>query len=70
MTGHNDIFNQRVRSFVVTVIDDVVRRSLAKVHMKEAGVPTAAQMSILADPKALEQRMESILQQMPPDSGA
>ena len=29
MTDHNDIFNQKVRSFVFTVIDDVVRRALA-----------------------------------------
>ncbi len=28
MTGHNDIFNPKVRSFVFTVIDDVVRSAL------------------------------------------
>lgn len=32
MTGHNDIFNQQVRSFVFTVIDDVVR--LARLESK------------------------------------
>lgn len=30
MTEHNDIFNPQVRSFVFTVIDDVVRRALGE----------------------------------------
>lgn len=30
MTGHNDIFNPEVRSFVFTVIDDVVHRALSE----------------------------------------
>lgn len=65
MSGHNDIFNQRVRSFVITVIDDVVRRGLgARVDVK-SGEAVAAQASILRRPKSLQRRMEEILQGMP-----
>lgn len=68
MQGHNDIFNPRVRSFVVTVIDDVVRRNLARVSARELGRPYVAAPSILADPAALEARMETIIHAMPPAS--
>ena len=57
MTGHNDIFNQQVRSFVFTVIDDVVRRALRagdKV-MKETDEP-----SLISSPERFTERMNRL----------
>ena len=67
MEGHNDIFNQRVRAFVVTIIDDVVRRALARVDAKAVERPLVAPPALLEDSKAFEQRMEQILRYMPDD---
>jgi hypothetical protein len=65
MNGHNDIFNQRVRAFVVTIIDDVVRRALARFDAKAVERPVVAPPALLEDSKAFERRMEQILQNMP-----
>ena len=69
MEGHNDIFNQRVRAFVVTIIDDVVRRALVGVDAKAVERPLVAPPTLLEDSKAFEQRMEQILRGMPKESG-
>jgi hypothetical protein len=65
MDGHNDIFNKRVRAFVVTLIDDVVRRGLARVRARSDGRPMVAPPSLLGDPKAFERRMQEVLRGMP-----
>lgn len=62
MADHNDIFNQQVRSFVFTVIDDVVRRSLRET--KPAGAPKALAVPVepplIADPGRFTSRMNQI----------
>ncbi|HRP76853.1 MAG TPA: hypothetical protein PKZ27_14725 [Rhodocyclaceae bacterium] len=62
MADHNDIFNQQVRSFVFTVIDDVVRRSLRET--KPADAPKALAVPVepplIADPGRFTARMNQI----------
>lgn len=62
MADHNDIFNQQVRSFVFTVIDDVVRRSLRET--KPADAPKALAVPVepplIADPGRFTSRMNQI----------
>ena len=62
MADHNDIFNQQVRSFVFTVIDDVVRRSLRET--KPADAPKALAVPVepplIADPGRSTARMNQI----------
>ena len=61
MTDHNDIFNQKVRSFVFTVIDDVVRRALA------GGVKAArgeGEPPLIASPERFAARMNALWSQM------
>jgi hypothetical protein len=70
MTGHNDIFNSKVRSFVFTVIDDVIRRNLARVRSKQKGEFAVSPMvSILEQRDVFEKRMEGIYRKMPPHPG-
>ena len=70
MKGHNDIFNRRVRAFVVTIIDDMVRRSLAGFGARRDGQPMAAPRSLLGDSQAFERRLEQILRAMPDEPGS
>ena len=65
MKDHNDIFNPRVRSFVVAVIDDVVARNIARIRAKRALGPVAPTPSLLNDPKNFERRLRVLLDQMP-----
>jgi hypothetical protein len=61
MTDHNDIFNQKVRSFVFTVIDDVVRRALV------GGVKAArgeGEPPLIASPDRFAARMNALWGQM------
>lgn len=62
MADHNGIFNQQVRSFVFTVIDDVVRRSLRET--KPADAPKALAVPVepplIADPGRFTARMNQI----------
>jgi hypothetical protein len=68
MSGHNDIFNPRVRSFVFTLIDDVVRRKLAQATLRTKGAPEVSpRISILDDPEALEERLQTIYRKMTGD---
>lgn len=64
VTGHNDIFNDRVGAFVVAVIDDVVLRSLARVRAAKRKEPEVLPESILNNPERLQQRMQTLLLQM------
>ncbi len=67
MKGHNDIFNQRVRAFVLTIVDDVVRRSLTNISpaSSKADVTAVPEPSILGNPKEFEKRLQFILREMP-----
>jgi len=65
MTGHNDVFNAKVRSFVFTVVDDVVRRTLKD----DKRIPTADQPPIIADRARFTTRMKDIWRKMPADVG-
>ena len=65
MTGHNDIFNARVRAFLVTVIDDVVRRGLQRFAAKRDGREVAPARSILLDDDAFARRIEQLVRRMP-----
>ncbi len=61
MTDHNDIFNQKVRSFVFTVIDDVVRRSLRETDKAALAV---AEPPLIASPERFAARMNTLWSQM------
>jgi hypothetical protein len=57
MTGHNDIFNPEVRAFLVTIIDDIVRRSLrGRDSGFAAGKREAAETPLLSRPQELNRR--------------
>ena len=62
MADHNDIFNQQVRSFVFTVIDDVVRRSLRETKPADAAKALAVPVEppLIADPGRFTARMNQI----------
>jgi len=62
MADHNDIFNQQVRSFVFTVIDDVVRRSLRETKPADAAkaLPVPVEPPLIADPGRFTARMNQI----------
>lgn len=65
MAGHNDIFNPRVRGFVFTVIDDVVRRKLTRAILRERGaLEVSPQVPILGKPDLFEKRLQRIHQKM------
>lgn len=63
MTGHNDIFNQQVRSFVFTVIDDVVGRALRESEI-DKGIVAIDQRPLIADPSRFADRMNQIWKTM------
>ena len=63
MDGHNDIFNGRVRGFVVAVIDDIVAYNLARTRAKREGVRFEPPVSILRQPDRLQQRLRELVQQ-------
>ena len=62
MADHNDIFNQQVRSFVFTVIDDVVRRSLRETKPADAAKALAVPVEppLIADPGRFTARISQI----------
>ena len=62
MTGHNDIFNERVNAFVVTVIDDVVSRTLSPRLRDEKAPGPRYRTSILNQPSRLEARVQEMLE--------
>ena len=70
MADHNDIFNQQVRSFVFTVIDDVVRRSLRETKPADAAKAFAApgEPPLIADPGRFTARMNEIWNVVGPKS--
>lgn len=65
ITEHNDVFNAKVRSFVFTVVDDVVRRTL----QDDKKIAAADQPPIIADPARFTARMKEIWTKMPADAG-
>ncbi len=62
MTGHNDIFNPRVNAFLVTVIDDVVSRTLTPRLRDEKAPGPSFRTSILNQPAKLEARVQEMLE--------
>lgn len=56
ITEHNDIFNPKVRAFLVTVIDDVVREKLTRAKGRR-DAELSPRSSILSRPNELVQRM-------------
>lgn len=65
MAGHNDIFNPRVRSFVITVVEDVVARNLARLRIKKGLLPVTPRRSVLSHPADLEERLNTLMERMP-----
>ena len=61
MTEHNDIFNPQVRSFVFTVIDDVVRRALGETPKAARAVD---EPPLIASPERFTDRMNAIWKRM------
>ncbi len=61
MTEHNDIFNPQVRSFVFTVIDDVVRRALGETPKAARAVD---EPPLIASPERFTDRMNAIWSRM------
>lgn len=57
MTGHNDIFNDKVRSFIVTLVDKVVARNFARMQGEPKAVPA---LSLSSSPAAIEQFQDSV----------
>lgn len=57
MTEHNDIFNPQVRSFVFTVIDDVVRRALREGGTEDRVVD---EPPLIASPERFTERMNEL----------
>ena len=61
MTEHNDIFNPQVRSFVFTVIDDVVSRALRETPKAARAVD---EPPLIASPERFTDRMNAIRSRM------
>lgn len=62
MSDHNDIFNQQVRSFVFTVIDDVVRR--ARREGDKALARGLDEQPLIASPARFTDRMNALWSRM------
>jgi hypothetical protein len=61
MTDHNDIFNDKVQTFILLTIDNIVRRSLISEHLvldKKTGETLPA--PILSKPRQFEKRFREI----------
>jgi hypothetical protein len=61
MRDHNDIFNNKIRTFILVTIDSIVRRSLTGDYLepdtrKAETIPT----SILSNPQEFETRFRKI----------
>jgi hypothetical protein len=67
MSGHNDIFNPRVRSFVVSIVDDVIARSLARFQAKRGIAPPTLPPSILGNPEDFERSLGTFLERVTAD---
>ncbi|MCB1895033.1 MAG: hypothetical protein H6945_15605 [Zoogloeaceae bacterium] len=62
MDGHNDIFNDRVRSFIYVVIDDVIRRAFARDGAVPRARPGEAPSApVLARPGEFAERLGATL---------
>ncbi len=57
MSGHNDIFNPVIQSTMLSIIDDIVRRSL-----RSAEIEDQASRSVLHSPERLNRRFQSFYQ--------
>jgi len=55
--NHNDIFNPEVRAFVITIIDDVIRRNLTQLDGR-------VQSSVLAHPDKFARRLNEMMQKI------
>ena len=63
MDGHNDIFNDRVRSFIYVVIDDVIRRAFARDGAVPRARPGEAPSApVLARPGEFAERLGATLE--------
>ena len=60
MSGHNDIFNATIMSFMLAVIDDVVRRNL----LAEVGGYRKRDSTILSNPDLLNERANAMLEML------
>jgi hypothetical protein len=58
MTGHNDIFNPVVRAFILTLIDDIVRRAPLPVVGVVPEKPELAPGTVLSNPEKLDDRFQ------------
>lgn len=67
MKSHNDIFNQKVRAFLITLINEVVINELASVQTRSLGVDRRPKQSILSSPKELTEKMQKQYREISPD---
>lgn len=65
MKGHNDIFNEKVRAFLINVINDVVARKLTRDRTQKFYGHGALLPTILNDPNRFEQTMNQTLERKP-----
>ncbi len=60
ISGHNDIFNPVIRSVLITIVDDIVARSImGDVSILAREKATVPQKSILSRPDALQKRFKA-----------
>ncbi|MCH9672398.1 MAG: hypothetical protein K0U93_13225 [Gammaproteobacteria bacterium] len=65
MSGHNDIFNQKIKAFMLALINDVVRRDLSPQPSAAQG-GLARESSILKNPAKLLEETERLYRQSTP----
>lgn len=59
MTGHNDIFNDTMRAFIITLIDDIVRKDISMSYeIKSKEADQTRKKFILSDKKKLNERFK------------